>query len=165
MPEVSLVVGAPGDCSAVVIEQCLNLICLGGAIPASRETVEPRIMRAKVLAYVLIDGHIVGVAALKVPVRSYRDRISRRSGFSIPDWKYPLELGYLVVDKSARGQKLSTRLVDAVLGAAGDSGLFATTSSAAVHKILPQVGFVVQGNTYKSNDGDELTLYVRDNSE
>jgi predicted GNAT family N-acyltransferase len=120
-------------------------------------------MRARVLAYVLIDGHIVGVAALKVPVQSYRDSISRKSGFSIADWKYPLELGYLVVDKSARGQKLSTRLVDAVLDAAGDSGLFATTSSTAVHKILPRVGFVVRGNTYKSNDGDELTLYVRDN--
>lgn len=162
MPEISLVVSSPSECSKETIERCLDLICLGGAIPASREKVEVRVMRAKAIGHISMDGHIVGVAALKVPVQSYRDGISRKSGFSIPDQKYPFELGYIVVDESVRGQKLSPKLVDAVLDAAGTYGLFATTSSVAMHKILTRVGFVRRGNTYKGNEGDELTLYTLD---
>ena len=162
MLDEPIVVCPPDKCSDETIQRILDLICDGGAIPASRDTIEKRVLGAKSVVYLKRDGEIVGIAALKVPVQSYRDRIGEETGFPIPEQRFPYELGYVVVDASAQGQNLSPKLVDAVLDVAGGKGLFATTSSAAMHKILPRAGFVKGGEDYEKDDAEKLTLYVRE---
>jgi GNAT superfamily N-acetyltransferase len=64
-----------------------------------------------------IDGIVVGVAALKVPLKGYRNEIERKAkaGHPIPQALYPFELGYVVVSQHHEGQGIGRELVGKVL--------------------------------------------------
>lgn len=162
MQDDALVTCAPGELSKDSLARFVELIRGGGAIPGNPSKVEKRLLSAKALVYLQRGGTIVAIAALKIPVESYRVRIGKGAGFPIPEKEYPYELGYVVVDGSMQGQSLSPKLVNAIVGglAAGER-LFATSSSPAMHKVLPRAGFVKSGQEYKNGNGEMLTLYVR----
>lgn len=149
--------GLPKDKLAKFVE----LIREGGAIPADSDRIKRRVLNAKVLVYLERGGVIVGTAALKIPSKSYRGHIGKSAKFQILEKDYPYELGYVVVCSSIRGQKLSPRLVGAIVDLAAGKRLFATTSNAVMHKVLPRAGFVKSGQEYKNDNGETLTLYVR----
>lgn len=161
MQDDSLVTRPPSECPKDIIARFVELICKGGAIPGDPVKVEKRLLNAKALVYLQRGGTIVGIAALKIPVESYRTRIGESAGFPIPEKDYPYELGYVVVDASMQGQNLSPELVNAIVALAAGECLFATTSSAAMHKVLPRAGFVKSGQEYKNDNGEMLTLYIR----
>ena len=98
------------------------------------------------------SGIIVGIAALKVPARSYRNRIGQKTGYDISESLYPFELGYVVVEASARKQGLSHQLVEAAIRQAIPEGLFATTSCPAMRSVLPRFAFKKVGNDYEGAD-------------
>ncbi len=161
MQDEALVICTPDDLPKDSLIRFVELICGGGAIPAEPAKVEKRILKAKALVYLERGGTIVGIAGLKVPVPSYRARIAKNARFPIPEKNYPYELGYVVVDPSMQGKSLSPRLVSAIVALAAGERLFATTSSAAMHKVLPRAGFVKGGQEYKNAIDETLTLYVR----
>ncbi|WP_164852600.1 GNAT family N-acetyltransferase [Sinorhizobium meliloti] len=161
MQDDSLVTCPPSECPKDIIARFVELICQGGAIPGDPVKVENRLRNAKALVYLPRGEEIIGIAALKSPVESYRARIGESAGFPIPEKDYPYELGYVVVDASMQGQNLSPKLVNAIVALAAGERLFATTSSAAMHKVLPRAGFVKGGQEYKNDNGETLTLYVR----
>lgn len=161
MEDDALVACAPDEMPNDCLTRFVELIRGGGAIPADQAIVEKRLLKAKTLVYLKRGATIVGIAALKVPVESYRARIAESTGFPVPKEDYPYELGYVVVDPSIQGQNLSSKLVSATVAIAAGERLFATTSSAAMHKVLPRVGFVKSGQEYVNDKGETLTLYVR----
>ncbi|XOK15612.1 hypothetical protein ACI6PO_28095 (plasmid) [Agrobacterium tumefaciens] len=161
MQDDALVACAPGELPIECLARFVELIRGGGAIPGDPSKVEKRLLNAKALVYLRRSGTIVGIAALKRPVESYRTRIGGSAGFPISETDYPYELGYVVVDASMQGQNLSPELVNAIVALAAGERLFATTSSAAMHKVLPRAGFVKSGQEYKNDNGEMLTLYVR----
>lgn len=151
----------PDELPKKSLARFVELIRGGGTIPADLATIEKRLLNAKALAYLQRGGTIVGVAALKIPAKSYRARIGESADFPIPEEDYPYELGYVVVDASMQGQNLSSELVKAIVTLAAGKRLLSTTSSAAMHKVLPRAGFVKSGREYKNGNGEALTLYVR----
>lgn len=161
MQNDAVVTCRPGELPKDILARFVELISGGGAIPGDPAKIEKRLLNAKALVYLQRGGTIVGIAALKSPVESYRARIGESAGFLIPEENYPYELGYVVVDASTQGQNLSPKLVNAIVALAADERMFATTSSAAMHKVLPRAGFAKSGQEYENDKGETLTLYVR----
>ena len=157
-----LVVKSPSETSTAVIRRFVQMILAGGAIVDTSAAIETRIRKCVSLIYKQQNGIIVGIAALKVPVKSYRERIGQSTGYYISESLYPYEVGYVVIEESARRQGLSQQLVEAVIGQASPAGLFATTSSLAMHIVLPRVAFKKVGCNYRGADKNMLSLYIRD---
>ena len=129
-------------------------------MPNKAKRIYNRVRGAKALAFLQIDDKIVGIAALKIPADSYRDKIGKSAGVLLRKNDYPYELGYVVVDAAMRGQKLSQKLVNALLPLADRKCMFATTSSIAMHRVLPRSGFLKAGREYENDKAEKLTLYV-----
>ena len=159
------VVKSPSETSAEVIQLFVQMILSGGAIDDNSANIETRVKKCASLIYKLQSGIIVGIAALKVPARSYRNRIGQKTGYDISESLYPFELGYVVVEASARKQGLSQQLVEAASRQAIPEGLFATTSCPAMRSVLPRFAFKKVGNDYEGADKNMLSLYVRDTTE
>ena len=108
---------------------------------------------------------VVGVAALKVPLKSYRDGIESeaKSGYLIPEDKYPFELGYVAVSADHGGKGIGKALVNNVLELADGHGLFATTSHPAMKKsILPTAGLKPVGTSWLNPQNSLLQLFIFD---
>ena len=138
----------------------LRLVHLGGEANATPE----RIRRAEVLAMAWDDGGVAGVAALKRPLDSYREKVARRSGFSLVSSEWLYELGYVFVLLEHRGQGHANRLVEHALRAAGRRNVFATvrTNNAAMQAALRRFGFNQAGRDYLSDDAERtLSLWTR----
>lgn len=157
-----LVAKSPSETCTEVIQRFVQMILAGGAVDDTFATIETRVRNCVSLIYKQQNGIIVGTAALKVPVKSYRNRISKSTGYDISESLYPYELGYVVVEKSVRRQGLSQQLVEAAIYQASPAGLFATTSSQAMHVVLPRAAFKKVGNNYKGADKNMLSLYTLD---
>lgn len=110
-----------------------------------------------------IEGQVVGVAALKIPLKTYRDGIASaaKSGHPIPEGKYPFELGYVAVRADQQGKGIGNALVASVMDLSGGHGLFATTSHPAMKKsILPRAGFQPVGTPWVNVQNESLQLFI-----
>lgn len=126
---------------------------------------EGLVKEAATLAFLRTQGHcLVGIAGLKRPRPGYRTRVACLSKYDLPKDDYPLELGWVFILPSARGNKCSLPLSRATLEAAGNSGVFATsaTGKGQMHATLEKLGFVRRGRQYASKRREEsLQLFVR----
>ena len=110
-----------------------------------------------------IEDQVVEVAALKVPLKTYRDGIASaaKSGHPIPEDKYPFELGYVAVHTDHEGKGIGHALVASVIALSGGHGLFATTSHPAMKKsILPRAGFQPVGTSWANAQNESLQLFI-----
>lgn len=71
-------------------------------------------------------GTIRGVAALKRPQASYREKIAKRAQIDLTQSTWPYELGYIYIEPELQGRGLSHRLVAAALKHRDNTGVFAT---------------------------------------
>lgn len=150
------------DATEADLDQFVHLVQQGGAV--EEEYVRQGIRRegAKIVM-ARSGGSIVGVAALKVPLKSYRQGIEgeAKSGHPIPEDLYPFELGYVAVSQSQSGQGIGGALVRKVLKLSSGHGLFATTSNPAMKgSILPASGFETVGTTWTNSKNESLYLFV-----
>lgn len=109
------------------------------------------------------DKILVGVAALKVPLNSYRNRIgsNAKSRYPIPKGLYPYELGYVSVSRQFGGQGIGGGLVKQVLDLSDGSGFFATTSNSVMkNRLLPQAGFKPVGVPWTNGQNEKLQLFI-----
>ena len=144
------------------IETFVRLVRAGGAV--NEHYVRQGIRRhgAK-LVLARIDNEIIGVAALKIPVATYRSGIGSilKSGRPLPADQFPFELGYVAVSPPFRGQGIAGTLIGKVIEQSDGHGLFATTSSAAMREtLLPPVGFVRVGDSWLNDENERLDLYT-----
>ena len=128
------------------------------------EGLDERIKQAVRLIFCQHEGRLVGVAALKTPLDSYRFKLSRKSGVQLPRDACPHELGWVFVTPSERGKGLSANLVACAIEGL-NSPVFATsrTDNAPMHATLRRVGFVAVGDEYKSDQGEHrLQIFTRE---
>jgi len=124
------------------------------------------IPNSKALVFGRIAGEVFGVAALKRPQASYRERIGRMARVDIGPAHYPYELGYVFLLPEARGKKLSHGLVAAALAHAEGAAVFATTrtDNAAMLSALAKAGFKQVGQDYPGRGTRMIRLLVRPQS-
>lgn len=139
----------------------------------SREAVEEQHVRSGIerpgvkLVFAYLDDDLAGVAALKVPLNTYRSGLgsNAKSGYALPHSIFPNELGYVAVAMAHEGRGLGKELVHNVVGLSGGKGLFATTSNAAMLEgVLPKFGFQRVGKSWLSqrnaDDAKPAELYL-----
>jgi GNAT superfamily N-acetyltransferase len=155
-------VKSPSDWGRPARKEFEKLVSAGGAV--DNEGLSGRIENAAALACHHARGKLLGVAALKEPLESYRKKVSQKSRIALDKVAYPFELGWVYVHPDARGLGLSKHLVTACLAAANSEGVFATTreNNDFMRSCLSKSGFERAGRPYKSERGDDLlVVYVR----
>lgn len=153
---------SPAEWPKEILAEFETLVRAGGQVAI--QGLSARIADAHSLACHFENGRLVATSALKKPHPSYRERLSKRSGFDLNQSTHPYEVGWVYVLPDHRGLGLSRPLVEACLAAIGHIGVFATTrtDNMAMRCTLKRCGFVEAGNVYKSNHGDaSLQLFVR----
>lgn len=148
-------IGIPRDLSHAEMQQCVALVCDGGAV--DRKKAASNIPRACVLAVARNEKAIIGLGAIKRIQRRYTADVAKKSG-------YPLEpatpeVGYVVVHPKHRKKGLSGRIMDALVRQ-HPGVLFATTDDLAMKKTLSAAKFVRKGVEWDGNRG-KLSLWVR----
>lgn len=141
-------------------DQFLSLVRSGGEAHATPD----RIRRAEALVMAWFGGDPIGIAALKRPLDSYRERVGRKSGISLRSSEWPYELGYVFVHPDHRGHGYANRLVEHAVRAAGRRNVFATvrTNNDPMQATLRRFGFAQAGRDYLSDDAERtLSLWTR----
>lgn len=104
------------------------------------------------------------MAALKIPLRSYRSRIELKTKVALAESDFSHELGYVFVAPAARKAGLGKRLCVCLISGAKQRGIFATarTSNEGMARILADLGFARSGLAYESRRAEyDLQLYLR----
>lgn len=128
-----------------------------------KEGLTARIEQASFLAFLYLDGSLVGTNAIKSN-RQHQRTIEDRSGVPLPNNEYFGEVGYLHVAKEHRGARLGDLLILASFLAVQGTGLFATIQSKNIPSqlLFERHGFVRAGKSWSSTRTDDhLNLYIR----
>ncbi|QLL11105.1 GNAT family N-acetyltransferase [Pseudomonas chlororaphis] len=155
-------VKSPGECSTAEICDFVDLVVQGGEVEAGG--LSQRVMDAEQLAFLRVDGQLVGVAAIKNPNDRYRARVARASGFTHAKDAFPYELGWVFVTPVARGKGYAHSLAEAAISLVSADGVLATSrlENIVMHRVLIKLGFVPSGSTYRSTHGEhQLQLFTR----
>lgn len=154
--------GSFADLSLIDQHEVAGLIKAGGAIHGSVEEILPRLRRTRMIALLREGnrGRIVGVGALKMPLKQYRESRFAYAGASIAGFEQAPELGYVVIHSERRGQMLSSVLVEAIAMAI-DEPAFATTDSNTMRNNLGRLGFMGVGTDWQGSKAT-LSLWVTD---
>lgn len=134
---------------------------------AAREVNEatlPGLVEDAVALITIHDGEtLIGTAAIKHPFAAYRTRTFKKAGEEKQASACPLELGWVHVHEGHRGQKHSRTLMQAAMTYVGDEGIYATTKSDAMRKVLSEFGFARTGEDFPSTlkPAEKLSLYTR----
>jgi GNAT superfamily N-acetyltransferase len=148
-------------CTPQALADFEKLVIEGGAV--NPEGLRQRIHEASRLLFLREAGdQLVGVGALKRPSPAYRNTVFANAQATVPPGEYPLELGWVVVAKSHRGRRLSTRIVSELLPFAKNENIFATTrADERVLSFAFDCGFKINGKPFPSGRGYDLVLYLR----
>ncbi|MAN65311.1 GNAT family N-acetyltransferase [uncultured Hyphomonas sp.] len=152
------------DATPSDVNQFVRLVTHGGAVKEHFVRQGVRHDGAK-LVFARSEEITVGVAALKVPVMTYRNGIAHasKSGHPLPADQYPFELGYVAVSEAHGQRGIASTLISQVIELAKGSGLFATTSNPAMMgTLLPRAGFKRVGTSWLNDDDEQLHLYILD---
>src|SRR5438034_173614 len=153
--------GADGkDSPGEVLNSSLNPVYCGGEVGVLYGRWSGK--GARLLFLRASDDQRVGVGALKHPRADYRNRVFANARATVSADDYPVELGWVVVTKSHRGRRLSTRIVGQLLPFAKNENIFATTrADERVLSFAFDYGFKINGKPFLSGRGYDLVLYLR----
>lgn len=120
------------------------------------------IAKARALVVAREAGTICGVAALKRPQGSYRQKIAKQAQVDLAQCAWPYELGYVYIEPKLQGRGLSHRLVAAALKHRDGAGVFATVrvSNRRMRATLEKAGFAPAGETYEGLQGGRIGLLL-----
>lgn len=148
---------APMDLTAAEMQRCISIIVAGEAIE-NPESVKKWLPQSVVLAVVRKGEDIVGVGAIKPSRSRYAERVAAASEHSFHA-DMP-ELGYIARDPAHKNNRLSPRIVAALLERHGGGPIWATTSSVAIKAALTDAGFRHQGKEWDRPRG-RLSLWLK----
>lgn len=131
----------------------------------NKKTLPSFVAQAHFLAFLYLDGTLVGTHAVK-DNRPYQRTLEGpdKAGVSLPDPEYFAEVGYLHVAKGHRGARFGDLLALGVFAAVKGKGLFATIQSKNVpsRRIFERYGFAQVGKPWQSSQrDDQVHLYIR----
>lgn len=126
--------------------------------------IENRVRNAKALAFLRVDGNVVGVAALKRPEFSYSNDVFGKAKVPGLAQSFGLELGWVVVSEGHRRKGYSNVLSAAALSQREGQPVFATTrlDNVAMQRTLERLAFRRFGDSWQSVRGKKpmLVLYA-----
>ncbi len=156
--EYEIKASTPSQVSLKTLSHCIGIVRTGNAVDPVAAALE--LPRAEILALASTGNLVVGVGAIKRRRPEYARQIAESSGGSFdPNTS---ELGYIAVDPEHRGQRVSERIVGELL-AKHAGPLFATTSSERMKRALARVGFVERGDGWPGRNGEQLSLWIKEN--
>ena len=159
---VIVTVGPPNTFTDDHIDRFKSLVLAGGEV--AEHGLRDLILAANWLAFGWEDDQLLGIAGLKNPKLSYRDRISKSSGVALKVDELPLEFGWVFIEHIGRGRGLSLPLGQSLIEATNRQGVFATSRSdnLRMHKTLNKLGFTRMGTEWPSKQNDGMVcLFVR----
>lgn len=123
---------------------------------------DTNIEHAKVLAFLYDEEGVGGIAALKRPQMSYRNRIGKSAGVPLSVEALPYEFGYMFIRPALQGKHLSFPLACATLEEAEGAGIFATVraDNSRSHRTLLKAGFEAAG-AFPGREDREIALFIR----
>jgi hypothetical protein len=151
----------PSKCSPAEKAALAGLVLKAGEVSA--DGLPERIEKSVALAFLRIEKKLLGVGGLKRPENAYRARVSRSSNIELPEEEFPFELGWIYVEKEARGGA-SRSLCEALLPFGAGRGVFATSrvNNPWMHATLAVLGFKRVGAEWPSGQNPaNLALFTR----
>lgn len=154
----------PSSCSNRELDAFEAMVKRGGEVPA--EGLRDRIERAAWLVFLYAEHEVLaGIAALKRPTDTYRDKVFRKAKATEKPADYGLEVGWIFVDEGFRRNGYSRHLFEAVLKLAGESPVFATTreDNDPMRRTTSHCGMKECGQAYASDREEgqhNLVLYT-----
>ena len=136
---------------------------VGNAGEVNLGTLPALVSRAGALITIADGQNLIGTAAIKRPTEDHRrGEFSKAKVVELAD-AYPFELGWVVVDENHRRCGLGRRLVAEAIASSPGFGVFATTKSDQMRRMLVEFGFAALGQPYRSvlNPEAKLTLFGR----
>lgn len=151
----------PSDMSSQQKGEYIAFVSEAGEVNAA--TLPDLVDRAVIIVVMREGSSLVGTAAVKTPNATYQSKVFRKAQVEGQASTYPFELGWVHVDQVYERQGRGRALAAAAINAATGKGLYATTKTDAMKRMLPKLGFMILGAPYASvEDPDaELTLFVR----
>jgi len=160
---LTVAIGSPLECSNSDLATFESLVRKGDEVDPVG--LQQRIRAAAHVALISTDaGQVIGIAALKRRAAEYRQKIFTRAGTGLAPTEGELELGWIFIEEEYRRKGLSRMLVEALLNAAGNLDVYATTreENIAMRRTLASFRFDPTGEPYASKNGDyALILYSR----
>jgi predicted GNAT family N-acyltransferase len=158
---ITLSILSPSDCAPQALADFENLVTKYGTVDP--EGLMQRIREASRLLFLReLNGHLIGVGALKRPQLSYRSKVFAKARTTTAPDEYRVELGWVAVAKSHQGRGLSRRIIGQLISLAENENLFATTrADAQARRFAADHGFKRAGKPYPSGRGYDLVLYLR----
>ena len=156
----------PSDCSRGEIEAFMALVIEADEVDP--EGLEDRVKRAEMLIFIYDDEEeLIGVAAVKRPGKSYKDRVFEKAQTTEDPASFTFELGWIVIKTRFRGQHLSRVFVEAALRITAGHKVFATTrtDNVAMKKTNERYGFHPVGKPYPTNRKGrnyDLALFIKE---
>lgn len=159
--EIKFIAALPSDCSAVDRATFRDLVVQAGEVVGA--ALNTNVANARVLVMLKHHGIVRGVAALKRPQDSYRDKIINQAATALPRSEYPYELGYIFIEPDLQGRGLSHRLVAEALAHNDGAAVFATvrTDNGPMRSTLAKAGFTAVGRPYLGVQKQMIGLLVR----
>lgn len=153
----------PTSLSGSEIDTLVSLIERGGEVA---DGVRARIKTAKAIGMVLFDGHPVGVAAIKKPLKSYAKKVFTKASSEANATEFQYELGWIYLKENHRKKGLMRPLLEEMMESASRQNVFATTRSSnlVMKELLTHFGFETSGMSYQSTQhpDESITLYIKE---
>lgn len=158
-------VKAPFECKDAEIAAFIALVTEGGKVDTAG--LEERVNAAALLGFVYKGKELIGTAAVKNPLDTYREQVEQQANTELPKNRFPYEIGWIFVKPEFRNQATLQKLQMLLSNKAFalHRGMFATTKeiNKANIKYLEDSRFKKAGDTWMSpRDGSPMVLYTRE---
>lgn len=153
---MKITVSKPKELTTKELNQVKELIILGGQV--SKNNLESRILNCELIGRCFADDKLIGVSAIKRPLKSYIDKILNKAKIH-KDKNPSFELGYSVTLKDFRGKGVNRKINDELLDNSKGISIFATTDNSSMRKYLVSKGFVKVGESYKGKFNETIDYY------
>lgn len=138
-----------------------QMVIEGGEVDPN--TLPGLIEQALALAFARMDSSLVGVGTIKRPYDAHRAKVFEKAKSLLNPSEFEFELGWFYVHPSARGNRLASKLVQALMPSLEGRAVYTTsrTDNDRMHASLKRAGFVQEGTPYPSKMNDqEIQLFI-----
>lgn len=139
-----------------------KIVLKGGEVEA--DTFDNLMGKNPKLLFLYEDIEIIGVGALKIPNKNYKNRVFNKSQSTEDESQFSKELGWVVSlkEKEGNGSKIISSLI------VGEQNLYATVrkENDQMKRLLEKFGFQKSGNDFDSKrDEYKIELYIKKTSD
>jgi predicted GNAT family acetyltransferase len=151
----------PRDFSDQGLVEFCDLVMAGGQV--MRTNLGQRVKNAKHLVTSRHGVTLTGVAALKIPLLSYQEKIFNAARVDIEPSTSILEMGWFFTKPNYRQQGIASGLVKLIDNKLGSSVCISTTrlDNAVMRHILTKYNFKPLGVSYPGRLECEIQLFIR----